>query len=161
MGVSMAMTVLQPMPAKSPLRLAMEARDVDAIVDAFAPDAEFRSPLTGKLVFKGRARIEAVAKVTLEVLEDFHYYTEEMVNDRTGFLVAQAQIDGLDVEIVDRIQFHPDGKIQTLTVFFRPPARRRGGAAPDRCRIRPPQGPGPRRVNIGPRRPPRAHDPDR
>ena len=55
----------------------------------------------------------------LEVLNGFHY-TEEMFDDRTGFLVAQAQIDGLDVEIVDCMQFRADGKIQTLTVFFRP-----------------------------------------
>lgn len=113
------MAVLQPISTRSPLRLAMEARNVDAIVDAFAPDAEFRSPLTEKLVFKGRAQIEALAKVILVVLEGFHY-TEEMFDNQTGFLVAQAQIDGLDVEIVDCIKLRPDGKIQTLTVFFRP-----------------------------------------
>ena len=113
------MPELMNMPAKSALRVAMEARDLSAIVDAFAPDAEFRSPLTDKLAFKGRAEITAITGVILGVFEDFHY-TDELQGERNGFLVARARVDGVDLEIVDHILYRPDGKIEEFTVFFRP-----------------------------------------
>jgi hypothetical protein len=106
-------------PAKSPLRVAIEARDLPAIVDAFAADAELRSPLTEKLTFKGREQIAALFTVVLDVFEDLHY-TEELLSERAGFLVARAQIDGQGIEMVDHMRFGPDGKIWAVTVFFRP-----------------------------------------
>ena len=113
------MPELMNTPAKSALRVAMEARDLAAIVDAFAPDAEFRSPLTEKLTFKGHAEITAITSVILGVFEDFHY-TDELQGERNGFLVARARVDGVDLEIVDHILYRPDGKIAEFTVFFRP-----------------------------------------
>lgn len=113
------MSTLEQTQAKSPLRMAMEARDLPAIVDAFAPDAVFHSPLTGKLSFKGHEQIPALSRVILEVFEDFHY-TAELLGENTGFLVSRAQIGGRDIEMVDHMRFGPDGKIQEFTVFFRP-----------------------------------------
>ena len=108
------MPELKNTPAKSALRVAMEARDLPAIVDAFAPDAEFRSPLTEKLTFKGHAEITAITSVILGVFEDFHY-TDELLGERNGFLVARARVDGVDLEIVDHILYRPDGKIAEFT----------------------------------------------
>jgi hypothetical protein len=113
------MSTLRQTPRKSPLRAAMEARNVAAIVDTFAPDAVFRSPLTEKLAFQGREQIAAVTNVILEVFKDFRY-TEEFFDEDSGFLVSRAQIDGLDIEMVDHIRLGPDGKIQEFTVFMRP-----------------------------------------
>lgn len=106
-------------PAGLPLRVAMEARDVAAIVAEFAPDAVFHSPLTSGLAFTGREQIRAVTEVILEVLGDFRY-TEEMRGRDTAFLVARATVRGQDIEIADHLRFGPDGKVQELTVFFRP-----------------------------------------
>jgi hypothetical protein len=66
----------------------MEARDLAAVVDAFAADAVFRSPLTTRLAFTGHEQIGALLQVLFEVLQD--------------------------------LQFGPDGKIGEFTVFFRP-----------------------------------------
>jgi hypothetical protein len=106
-------------PAKSRLRRAMEARDVQAVVSAFAKDAKFHSPLTERLTFRGRGQIAAVASVILEVFDGFHY-TDELLSPNTGFLVARARVDGQDLEMVDHIQFDVDGEIEEMTVFFRP-----------------------------------------
>jgi ketosteroid isomerase-like protein len=70
------MPKLENTSTKSALRVAMEARDLSAIVDAFAPDAEFRSPLTEKLTFKGHEEITAIISVIPGVFEDFHYTDE-------------------------------------------------------------------------------------
>lgn len=112
-------TPFRPTMPKSPLREAMEARDLPAVADAFAPDAEFHSPLTDRLTFKGREQIGALLRVILEVFEDFHY-TDELCDEHGGFLVARARIGGENIEIVDHMQFGPDGRIRDFTVFFRP-----------------------------------------
>lgn len=113
------MPTVDATPAKLPLRTAMEAKDITAITEAFAPDAVFRSPLTSKLVFTGRDQIGAVAQVILDVFDDFHY-TGELRGQDTAFLVARARVDGQDIEMVDHLRLGPDGKIQEMTVFFRP-----------------------------------------
>lgn len=109
----------EPTPVRSALRLAMEARNVGAVVDAFAPDAVFHSPFTEKLTFKGRGQMTALVSVILDVFKDFRY-TEEVIGANGGFLIARAKVDGIDIEMVDHIQMGADGKILDFTVFMRP-----------------------------------------
>jgi hypothetical protein len=104
---------------KSPLRVAMEARDIHAVAAAFAGDAVFHSPLTEQFVFRGRDQIGPLLQVIFDAFEDFRY-TDELYDERAGFLVARARIGGRDIEIVDHMLFGPDGGIVDFTVFFRP-----------------------------------------
>lgn len=108
-----------PNLAVLPLRTAMEARDTAAVVDAFAPGAVFRSPLTARLTFTGHEQIGALVQVLFEVLEDLRY-TDEACHGTTGFLAWRARIGGQPLQGVDLLQFGPDGKIEEFTVFFRP-----------------------------------------
>ena len=55
----------------------------------------------------------------LEVFKDFRY-TEELLDENSGFLISRAQVAGLDIEMIDHMRLGPDGKIQELTVFMRP-----------------------------------------
>jgi hypothetical protein len=101
----------------------MEARDLDAVVDAFAPDAVLRSLFTAKLAFTGREQIRAVTTVILDVIRGLHY-TEELRGENVALLVSRARVDGQDIEIVDQFRLGPHGKIEELTVLFQPlPAR--------------------------------------
>jgi hypothetical protein len=110
----------EPNQAVLPLRAAMEARDVAAVVDAFAPDAVLRSPLTARLTFTGHEQIGALAQVLVEVLDDLRY-TDEACDGTTGFLAWRARIGGQQIEGVDLLRFgEPDGKIREFTAFFRP-----------------------------------------
>lgn len=113
------MSPAEPNHAVMPLRRAMEARDVSAVVDAFAADAIVHSPLTMRLVFSGRREIERLVQVLLEVLEDFRY-TDEACTATTGFLAWSARIGGQPIRGTDLLKFGPDGKITEFTVFFRP-----------------------------------------
>jgi hypothetical protein len=97
----------------------MEAHDMAAVVDAFAPDAVFRSPLTTRLAFTGHDQIGALVQVLFEVLEDLRY-TDQACEGSTGFLAWRARIQDQQIEGVDLLQFGPDGKIKEFTVFFRP-----------------------------------------
>jgi hypothetical protein len=113
------MTAVESSTVKLPFRTAMEARDLDAIVDSFAPDAVLRSPLTGKLTFTGHEQIRAVLAVILDAFTDLRY-TEEMRAENAAVLVSRARVGGQEIETVDHMRLRPDGRIAEFTVFFRP-----------------------------------------
>lgn len=112
-------STFEPGAVKLPLRVAMEHKDLASVIEAFAPDAVFRSPLTEKLTFTGREQIGALTQIVFEVFDDFHY-TEEVRTADAAFLVARARVGGQEIEMVDHIRLGLDGKIRELTVFFRP-----------------------------------------
>jgi SnoaL-like domain len=112
-------TVTEPQQAPLALRTAMENRDLAAVVDAFAPDAVFHSPLTARLTFTGRDQIGALTKVLFDVFKDFHYI-EELRGPDAAMLVFRSRVGGMDLEGVDRLRLRPDGKIAEMTVYFRP-----------------------------------------
>lgn len=97
----------------------MEARDVAAVREAFAPNAIFHSPLTETLAFTGREQIGSLTSVLFEVFEGFRY-TGEVLRGDTGFLVARARIGDQEIEIVDHFRLDPDDRIAEITIFFRP-----------------------------------------
>ncbi len=105
--------------AMLPLRAGIEARDLAAVVDAFAPDAVVHSPITGALTFTGHEQIGAVFRVILDVFKGIRY-TDELRGTHSAVLVASAQVDGTDIELVDHMRLDESGKISELTVFFRP-----------------------------------------
>jgi hypothetical protein len=113
------MQTVEPNLGRIPLRAAMEARDLDAAVALFAPDAVLHSPFTDKLRFTGRDQIRPLIEIVLDVFEDLRY-TEEVRVGEVGFLVAQARVSGQDIEIVDHLRFTDAGQIQDFTVLFRP-----------------------------------------
>jgi ketosteroid isomerase-like protein len=112
-------STLEQDSAELQFRAAMERRDLAAVLDTFAPDAVFRSPLTDKLTFTGHEQIAAVTEVVLDVFDELHY-TDELHAEGDGYLVGRARIGGQPLEWVDHLRLGPDGKIQELTVFFRP-----------------------------------------
>jgi hypothetical protein len=113
------MPELNETTAKLPLRAGIETRDLAAVVDAFAPDAVVHSPITDTLTFAGHEQIGAVFRVILDVFKDIRY-TDELRGEDSAALVASAQVDGIDIELVDHMRLDENGKISELTVFFRP-----------------------------------------
>jgi hypothetical protein len=106
-------------PPVLPFRAAMEARDLTAATEAFAPNAVCRSPLTDRLAFTGREQIRTLMEVVLEVFEGLRYTDELRAGDR-AVLVAEARVAGSELELVDHIYLDESGKIRELTVFLRP-----------------------------------------
>ena len=58
-------------------------------------------------------------EVILEEFKDLRY-TDEFRRENVGLLVAKANVDGQEIEIVDYMTLGSDGRIVELTVFFRP-----------------------------------------
>ncbi|HWF17272.1 MAG TPA: nuclear transport factor 2 family protein [Acidimicrobiales bacterium] len=101
------------------IRKAMEAHDVEAVVDCFAPNAVVYSPFTARTSFRGREQIRMLTSVVLEVADGFRY-TSEVRGENEAYLRSAARIDGRDIEFVDHLRFGTDGLIEELTLFARP-----------------------------------------
>lgn len=108
-----------PDQQKMPFRVAMEARDRAAVLDAFTDDAVIRSPISPSLVFHGREQADALFAAVLAVFENLNY-TDELRHGDVGILVLEAKVDGEAIHVVEYLRFADDGRIRELTAFFRP-----------------------------------------
>ncbi|TCN44650.1 SnoaL-like protein [Kribbella orskensis] len=103
-----------------PFRTAVEARDLDAMVDLLTEDVIFRSPVVFK-PYQGRAAVAPILGAVLEVFEDFRYTREIGAADAADHaLVFQAAIGGREVEGCDFLHADETGSITELTVMVRP-----------------------------------------
>lgn len=99
--------------------MAMERGDLPGVLEGLTPDAVLHSPLTDRLVFRGRAEVGAVIGVLLEEFEDLHYH-QEIRAEGTVVVLASARVAGHDIEILDHCQVDAEDRIAEMTVFFRP-----------------------------------------
>jgi ketosteroid isomerase-like protein len=97
----------------------MEARDLDAAVAAFAPDAVVRSPFTNRITFNGQQQIRAILEVAIAAFGELRYVDEVRDGDR-AVLVATARVGGRELEFIDHMLLDEQGRIREFTVFFRP-----------------------------------------
>jgi hypothetical protein len=105
--------------SSSAFRRAVEARNLDQLMAAFAEDAVLHSPITFQ-PFEGRPAIRQLLGIILEVLRDFHYTDELDAKDGTKALVFRAKVGNRDVQGLDLIRFDESGLIRDLTVMIRP-----------------------------------------
>ena len=99
-------------------RQAVEAGDLDAMVDALADDVVFHSPITFK-PFEGRAAVATLLGVVFRTFEDFRY-TDELDGDQTKALIFQARVGDKQIEGLDLLRLDGEGRIADFTVMVRP-----------------------------------------
>ena len=104
---------------RNAFRKAVEARDLDQIMQHFTEDALLHSPVTFH-PFEGRAAIRQLFGILIEVFEDFYYTDQLEGDDGTLGLVFRARVEGRDAEGLDLLRFNPEGLIRDLTVMVRP-----------------------------------------
>jgi SnoaL-like domain len=104
-------------------RTAVENRNVDQVPELFHEDAVFRSPVLFK-PYEGRDRVLQVLRAAERVLgvgERFRYVHQlEDLNDRVAMLEFATEVDGKQVEGIDKLTFDEDGRITELKVLIRP-----------------------------------------
>lgn len=101
-----------------PVRAAIEARDIDALVALLADDIVFNSPVAFH-PFTGRANVAEVLTNVMEVFTDF-VYVDELAGDDTHGLVFTARVNGRAVEGLDHLRFDEAGLVSEFTVMVRP-----------------------------------------
>jgi hypothetical protein len=104
-------------------RAAVERGDVDNAEDLFHEDAVFRSPVLFK-PYRGRSDVLKVLRAAEQVLgagEAFRYLHQlEDPGERVAMLEFVTEIDGRQIQGIDKLTFDDDGLIVELKVFLRP-----------------------------------------
>ena len=102
---------------------AVENRNVDQSPELFHEDVVFRSPVLFK-PYEGRDRVLKVlhaAERVLGVGGRFRYLHQlEDSTDRVAMLEFATEVDGKQVEGIDKLTFDEDGLITELKVLIRP-----------------------------------------
>src|SRR3954464_9781600 len=104
-------------------RAAVEQRDVDRATDLFHEDAVFRSPVVFR-PYEGRDQVLKVLRAADTVLAAggrFRYVHQlEDAGDRVAILEFATEVDGKQVEGIDKLTFDTGGLITELKVMLRP-----------------------------------------
>lgn len=109
------------MADKHPFRLAVEARDLDALAASLAPDVVFHAPIRFK-PFRGRD--EAIGALSFAgaafgFSDDFEY-VNELSGDGVTALYFQTKLDGSFLEGVDYLILDEAGLVRELRIMMRP-----------------------------------------
>ena len=104
-------------------RAAVEERDVEHARELFHEQAVFRSPVLFK-PYEGRDQVLKVLRAAEQVLAgsgSFRYVHQlEDADDRVAMLEFSTEIDGRQIEGIDKLTFDEDGLITELKVMIRP-----------------------------------------
>ena len=104
-------------------RAAVEQRNVDQAPELFHEDAAFVSPVLFK-PYQGRDQVLKVLRAAEQVLAigtAFQYVHQlEDPDDRVAILEFATEVDGKQVEGIDKLTFDEDGLITELKVMIRP-----------------------------------------
>jgi hypothetical protein len=104
-------------------RAAVEDGNVDQASELFRADATFRSPVLFQ-PYEGREQVLKVLQAAEQVLGlggNFRYLHQlEDPGDRVAILEFATEVDGRQVEGIDKLTFDQDGLIAELKVMIRP-----------------------------------------
>jgi len=97
---------------------AVEARDLDAVVAALAPDVVFRSPVVYR-PYEGREVVAKIIEAVIQVFDDFEY-VQRLEADGAEALIFRASVGDRELDGLDLLQLDEEGLVSELTVMVRP-----------------------------------------
>jgi SnoaL-like domain len=98
---------------------ATRARDIDGIVSALAPDAELLSPLSGRMVFRGRDDLRVLLGAVYGGLSNLTW--REVIGEGTTCVaVSDARIVGVTITDAMVLELDDDGLIVRIRPHLRP-----------------------------------------
>jgi hypothetical protein len=105
-------------PSTHPFRDAFVAGDLDAMRETMTPNVVLNSPIL-RTPFEDREAVLELFSVILETMEDVRY-TVDVADGNTRFLSWRTRIGKVEMEGADILRLDDDGRIEEITVFFRP-----------------------------------------
>jgi ketosteroid isomerase-like protein len=100
-------------------RAASEAGDIAAASDALAPDAELISPLSGRLVFRGRDDLLTLLDAVYGTITALRWH-DEVGDDSVRVVVGEARVGPLRLGDAMVLELAADGRIQRIRPYLRP-----------------------------------------
>jgi hypothetical protein len=103
-----------------PFRRAVEAGDVDQVLELVSQDVVFNSPVVYR-PYHGRETLGLILRAVLRVFEDFRYEREIGAEEaRDHALLFRARVGDRELQGCDLLHVGDDGLIDELTVMVRP-----------------------------------------
>lgn len=100
-------------------RAASEANDIESLVAALAPNAELVSPLSRRMVFRGREDLRVLFRAIYGSLRGLHWY-DEVGDGRIRVVLGRGFVGGLRIDDAMVIELDDDGRIQRIRPHLRP-----------------------------------------
>ena len=100
-------------------RVASEANDIDALMGTLAEDAELVSPISGRLVFRGRDDLRVLLEAVYGSLRGLRW-TERVGEGASQVVVGEARVGPLRLTDAMVFDLAADGRIQRIRPHLRP-----------------------------------------
>ena len=100
-------------------RAASEAGDIAGASNALAPDAELISPLSGRLVFRGRDDLLTLLDAVYGTITALRWH-DEVGDDSVRVVVGDARVGPLRLGDAMVLELAADGRIQRIRPYLRP-----------------------------------------
>jgi hypothetical protein len=100
-------------------RSASEANDLDALVLALAPDAELRSPVSGRLVFRGERDLRVLLGAVYGAIKGLRW-REEVGDGTLRVVLGECTIGPFKLTDAMVCELDEDGRIRRVTPHLRP-----------------------------------------
>lgn len=100
-------------------RAASEENDLDALMETIAPDAELVSPLSGRMVFRGRDDLRVLLGAVYSTLRDLHW-GEEVGDGGARVLIGDCRVGPLRMSDAMAFELAEDGRIRRIRPHLRP-----------------------------------------
>lgn len=98
---------------------AVVGSDADALKRALADDVVFRSPVLYR-PYEGKEIVgRIITEAAMKVFSDFRY-VDRFEGGGAAALVFEARVGDREVQGLDLLRFHEDGRVRELTVMVRP-----------------------------------------
>jgi hypothetical protein len=100
-------------------RAASEANDIDALMETLAPDPELVSPLSGRMVFRGRDDVRALLTAVYGSLRDWRW-REELGDDARRLVIGEGRVGPFKLTDAMVYDLDEQGRITRVRPHLRP-----------------------------------------
>jgi hypothetical protein len=100
-------------------REASEANDIDGVTRTLAPDVEVVSPLSARLVFRGRDDVRALLSAVYGTVRGLKW-ADELADGDTRFLLGTMSVGPFKLDDAMLFELGPDGLIRRIRPHLRP-----------------------------------------
>lgn len=100
-------------------RAASEANDIEALMEGIAPDAELVSPLSGRMVFRGRDDVRVLLGAVYSTVSDLRW-EEEVGDGRARIVVGTFKVGPFRASDAMAFDLAEDGLIRRIRPHLRP-----------------------------------------
>jgi hypothetical protein len=108
-----------PVDAVARYRSASEQNDIDALMLALSEDAELVSPLSGRLVFRGRDDLRILLGAVYSTVAGLRW-SREFVDGDARVVVGECRVGPLTLGDAMLLELTADGLIQRIRPHLRP-----------------------------------------